>query len=270
MTKLNLLLQRPTHPQRKPFVRSTTFVDGKGPPPYGFFDETQDHLGTLYHAALGWKWSLDADEFTELVAPPRYLGRMYAYVTRPGIVVAPKTTGLAFGEHGVWTAIGDGTPWVFGASGGAVTLDGDFLATAKVMLFQRHNLDTVQKFGFAMAAGNIFVGVSAVVCPGFAAGSDAPTWQILYGTGIDPLYADTGVPVLNNVWYRLQVSRVAGAIRWFINGQLVRLNGAEGLYLPVRFLEGGKHLVMRRNKLGLAGVGFAIDCFHLLAERSNA
>jgi len=258
MTTLNPLLARPTHPQRKPFVRSHTFVDGVGPPPYSFFDETQDHLGAYFHAALGWRYSLDSDEFTEVGARPGFLGRMR--VTLLGATVAPKTTGLTFGEHGVWEARSGAAAYSVSASGGGASLggaslDGDFLATAKVMLFGRERLDPR---GFLAGLPDY-----AFIC-----GSGWPNWLVVYVTEPGTLaFADTDVPVLDNVWYRLQVSRVADAVRWHVNGQLVRVGGREGVPF-VRQFGLAKLLLAIRSAPGPAGDGFAIDSFHLLAERS--
>lgn len=253
MTTLNPLLQRSTHPQRKPYVRSHTFVDGVGPPPYSYFDETQDHLAAYFHAALGWKWSLDSDEFTE-AARPGFLGRMRVLSATGGFAVAPKTTGLTFGEHGVWTGTGGTGAWGVEAQGGIVTLDGDFLMAAKVKLFAIRNL-----FGVQVAAGSQTVPPG---CPGFACGgSGGGFWYATLGPTLYPIPA---IPVVDNTWYRLQVSRVAGAIRWHINGQL-----AASVYFPDRLLAGGKWLECSRIVPGPAGEGFAIDAFHLLAERSN-
>ena len=255
MTTLNPLLQRVTHPQRKPFVRSHTFVDGVGPPPYSFFDETQDHLGALYHAALGWKWSLDSDEFTETGARPGFLGRMRLSSGTAGITVAPKTTGLGFGEHGVWEARSGAGAFTLRAGSSGISLGGDFLVTAKVMLFGRDRLD-LGGFAVGVAGGE------------FLAGSDSPNWRVSYVTESGAIaFDDTDIPVLDDTWYRLQVSRVAGSIRWHVNGQLARVGGREGVRSP-RQLDTDKLLLAIRSAPGPAGDGFAIDSFHLLAERS--
>ena len=255
MTTLNPLLARPTHPQRKPFVRSHTFVDGVGPPPYSFFDETQDHVGALYHAALGWKWSLDSDEFTETGARPGFLGRMRLSSGTAGIAVAPKTTGLGFGEHGVWEARSGAGAFVIRAGSASISLGGDFLATAKAMLFGRERLNPS---GF----------VAGVRGYAFAAGSGSPNWLVEYITESGAFaFADTGIPVVDGVWYRLQVSRVAGAVRWHVNGQLARVGGHEGVPSPLR-LNTDKFLFAYRSAPGPAGDGFAVDSFHLLAERT--
>jgi hypothetical protein len=254
MTTLNPLLARPTHPQRKPFVRSHTFVDGVGPPPYSFFDETQDHVGALYHAALGWKWSLDSDEFTETGARPGFLGRMRIIISS-GIAVAPKTTGLAFGEHGVWEARSGAGAFSIRAGSANISLGGDFLATAKVMLLGRERLDR----------GGFSAGVAGCA---FLAGSGFPFWRVTYVTEPGTFaFAETDIPVLDNVWYRLQVSRLAGAVRWHVNGQLARVGGREGVPSPLR-LDTDKLIFASRSAPGPAGDGFAIDSFHLLAERT--
>jgi hypothetical protein len=270
MTTLNLQLQRATHPQRKPFVRSHTFIDDKGPPPYSFFDETQDHLGVLYQAALGWGYNCDADEFTELGSRSGYFGRLFIRATY-GLTVGPKTSGLSFGEHGVYAATSGTEKYLLQATSGALTFDGDFLITAKVQLRGREHLDAVAVHGFRMAAGPVFTSVDVPVYPSFLAGSDSPNWWVEYGPTLTAaaVRVDTGIPVQDGAWYRLQISRVAGAVRWFVNGQLVRMAGAEGVYFPFRLLDGGKFLRIARLNPGPSNEGLEIDSFHLLAERTN-
>lgn len=269
MTTLNPLLQRVTHPQRAPFVRATTFVDGKGPPPYGFFDEVQDHVGALYHAALGWRYSLDTDEFTEAKSRPGFLGRMRVVSVTGGVTPAPAPVATGFSEHGFWSVQGVGMPWRIQARSASVTLDGDFLMTAKVRVVGPDLIDSVANLGFLVGTGSPS---SDPVCPAFVAGSDSPTWWLRYAPDpqASPVLADTGVTVGNATWYRLQVSRVAGAIRFFINGLLARPGGAEGVYYPHRLLTGCKWLEAGYSKPGPAGFGVDVDSFHLLAERSNA
>jgi hypothetical protein len=253
VTTLNPLLARPTHPQRKPFVRSHTFVDGVGPPPYSFFDETQDHVGALYHAALGWRYSLDSDEFTEIGARPGFLGRMYVFLFNAA--AAPRPTGLGFGEHGVWEVRSGTAAYLVRAGSASISLDGDFLTTAKVMLFGRERL---RSRGFS--AGVTYYTIEA--------GSGSPNWLVRYVTESGTIaIAETDIPVLDGVWYRLQVSRVAGAVRWHINGQLARVAGREGVPSSQRG-DMEKLISVYRDAPGPAGDGFAVDSFHLLAERT--
>lgn len=270
MTTFNRLLQRVTHPQRKPFVRSHTFIDGKGPPPYSYFDETNGHLGALCHAALGWEYSSDYDEFTEASARSGYFGRLLVRASY-GLSLGPKTTGLRFGEHGVWQGMSGTGNYLLQATSGALTFDGDFLITAKVQLRGREHLDAVAVHGFRMAAGPAFTSVDVPVYPSFLAGSDSPNWWVEYGPTLTAaaVRVDTGIPVQDGAWYRLQISRVAGAVRWFVNGQLVRMAGAEGVYFPFRLLDGGKFLRIARLNPGPSNEGLEIDSFHLLAERTN-
>lgn len=264
MTTLNPLLQRVTSPQRKPFVRSHTFVDGVGPPPYSFFDETQDHLGGLYHAALGWRYSLDFDEFTEVGARPGYLGHMAVTFSTGGVSVAPKTAGLAFGEHGVWEARTGAAAAEFIASSGSGETNGDLLITAKVMLTGRDRLGP---------AGGSFAGFGVVALGGvllnplrISAGLDHPNWRVWFQADGALVSRDSGIPARDQVWYRLQISRVGEAARFYINGQLVRVDGREGVHC-VGPVSTAKTLIFGRPAPGPAGDGFAIDSFHLLAER---
>lgn len=281
MPAVNLLLQRVTHPQRKPYVRGTTFIDGEGPPPYGFFDETQDHLAGLYHGLLGWNYSIDAEDFTQNFTRAGYFGRRMLLSRKVNSVVGPAEflMPLETLRYGTWLGECDnvvGNPFEIEAASAPVTLDGDFLLTARVVVIDLVSRDTVALRGFSVGTNP----PSFPLGPGFAAGSDSPNWQILYAPdNISPAqFADTGIPILSRTplfrtggaWYTLQVSRVAGAVRWHINGQLCRLNGAEGLYYPYRILNGCRYIHAGRNHPGDPGAGFGIDTFNLLAQRSIA
>jgi len=268
MTTVNTLLARATHPQRKPFVRSCTFTDGIGPPPWTFYDETQDHLGAFYGGALGWKYSVLADEFEAMHVRPGYLGNRMLTVNSSGVVtIAPKTTGLEPFEHGVWKVTGGAAAWNYAARTQQMDLDGDFLVTAKIKIYSRETLDTMALGGFMLPCSDL----TSIPAPvGFTCGSDSPNWHVLYppDATASVAAADTGIPATSNAWYRLQVSRVAGAVRWFINGRLCTVNGLPGYYFPDRFGEGCKQIRISRRKIGAAGEGFEIDSFHLVAERS--
>lgn len=267
MTTLNTDLARLTYPQRKPFVRSHTFIDGKGSPPYSFFDETEDHLGGLLHSCCGWKWTIDHDDFTTATEKPNFLGdRMRVTTTSGAVIVTPKTGGLKHGEHGVWTVAGNFAAWDYGAATTEISLDGDFLFTAKVLITHPDDPDTMINGGFRATMANAF---SAPAPCGFHFGGDKTTWHAKYPTDTTGGYAfaDLGVTVAANTWYRLQLSRVKGAIRWFINGRLCQVNGLSGIYFPTAYRSGWKEVGMSRRKVGTNGAGFAIDCFHMLVER---
>jgi hypothetical protein len=268
MTTVNTALDRLAHPQRKPQVRSCSFVDGKGPPPWTYFDETQDHLGGILQAPLGWNWSRCEDEFEIYRETTDYLGRHMRVTSTTGtFVVSKKSTDSGFGTHGVWEGVGGSGAWSFAARSAYITLDGDFLATAKVQIYSRATLDTNALGGFVATAGEQF---AAPCAPGFSCGSDSANWQIVYPesqTGTS-LRADSGIPVIDGEWYRLQVCRLAGAMRWFINGQMCKIGNAPGLYFPYAYTTGCKQIQASRRHVGATGEGFAIDAFHLLAERS--
>lgn len=278
MPTLNLLLQRTTHPQRKPHVRSTTFIDGKGPPPFAYFDETQDHLGALFHAALGWQYSADPEDFGSGPYRPvleKYLGAGMLITKQTSSVALPSAI-ITYRRNGTWDVAGfvGMVPWEVEASSGFTSIEGDFLMTARVLIQNRTKLDTVANHGFLLTNG---IPGFLPSCLGFACGSDLPNWQIFYAadTNSSPSFADSGIPIPQNTgdslsgWYTLQVSRVAGAVRWFINGALVRLNGAEGLYYPGLIRLGGKYVRAGNSRMGPSGAGYTIDMFHLFASRSS-
>lgn len=267
MTTLNTALARVTHPQRKPFVRSCTFTDDIGPPPWTFFDETQDHLGALAHAVAGWRWTIDADHFVSATVEPDYLGdRMRVTSTSGTVTIAPKTSALEHAEHGVWTVSSNAAAWNYSAATQELSLDGDFLFSAKVQIFDVGDLDTLINGGFQVTTANSF---SPPAPCGFYVGSDKTTWWVGYpeaATG-PSAFADTGIPCESNRWYNLQISRVNGAVRWFVNGRRCTVGGLPGMYAPYAYRNGWKQVGMSRRKVGIAGNGFAIDHFHMLLER---
>lgn len=267
MTTRNTALARLTYPQRKPFVRACTFTDDIGPPPWTFFDETQDHLGGIAHALAGWKWTSDTDHFVSATVEANYLGdRMRVTSTSGTVTIAPKTTGLEHGEHGVWTVTGDAAAWNYSAATQEFSLDADFLFSAKIQIVDLGDLDTLINGGFQVTTANSF---SAPAPCGFYTGSDKTTWWIGYPTAATgpSTFADTGIACESGRWYNLQISRVAGAVRWFVNGRLCRVNKLPGVYVPFAYTSGWKQVGMSRRKAGVAGNGFAIDHFHMLLER---
>jgi hypothetical protein len=152
-------------------------------------------------------------------------------------------------------------------SGGRYLLDGDFLLTAKVKIVAPGGLDPAQDRGFVVGLGPI-AGMGQFPC--IACGGDKANWQALYSP--DPNSAqvadDTGIPCVAGRWYRLQISRVAGAVRFFVNGALARFaSGLEGVYYPDRLLNARKLVEISRTNAGPANEGFFIDSLHLRAER---
>jgi len=266
MTAANLSLLRTTYPTRRPFVREITFVDGIGPPPYVWFDETQEHIGGLAQSSLGWSASCDSEEFEQNYVTAGYFGRMI--VTRDvGLSSVGPVSPVEVGEHGVWQYQANAMPFAYTAEGGRYSLDGDFLLTAKVKIVAPGGLDPAQDRGFVVGLGPI-AGMGQFPC--IACGGDKANWQALYSP--DPNSAqvadDTGIPCVAGRWYRLQISRVAGAVRFFVNGALARFaSGLDGVYYPDRLLNARKLVEISRTNAGPANEGFFIDSLHLRAER---
>ncbi len=270
MTAINQTLQRTTYPIRRPYVRETTFIDGIGPPPYGFFDETQAHIGGMFHPLFGWNATADSDEFTEIAARAGYFGRLR--ITRSvGTFTAGPTPSTSVTEHGVWiNNADDALPFSWTAEGGSISLDGDFLLTAKVKVMAPDHLDPAQDRGFLIGLGPVS-GMGQYPC--ISCGGDGPNWRALYSpdSGSAQVADDTGIPALAGHWYRLQISRVAGAVRFFINGALVRFaSGLEGVYYPDRLLNARKIIEIARSNTGPIDEAFYIDSFHLRAERATS
>lgn len=255
------------YPQRQPYVRSLSYVDGKGPTPYEFFDQYQSHIGGYSQALLGRSHMVDSDEFTEAWFRAGFFGRM-VIDRNTGVTASPAYPPDQVGVHGAGFAFGGVAPWNFRCAGVKVVLDSDFLLTCKLKIVNPATLDDAADRG-------LFVGVSdftrAPAPPCFLAGKDAATWRIRSGleTGArGPIY-DTGIPCLPGVWYRLQISRVRGAVRWFVNGQIARYDGNEGQWYPYPLLEAQKRIDVSRWRAGAANEGIIVDCCHLLAQRGT-
>ena len=256
------------HPQRQPYVRSLSYVDGKGPAPFEFFDQFQSHAGAFSDALCGRSCALDYDEFTEARFATGYFGRMKISTNAGPMVVSANAVPDQTGVHGAGSLIGPVNPWRILLVGAPMGLASDFLFTVKLKILSPQTLDTADDGGLLVSAGNPATFPSP---PAFLAGSDTATWRIRGGNGELSMgdVVDTGIPCLPGVWYRLQISRVRGAVRWFVNGQLARVAGLEGIYFPYPILGGQKLIDLSRYKPGAAGEGMHVDSCHLLAQRST-
>jgi len=263
---MNRYADRVTHPTRKPFVREVTFIDDKATPPLGFFNDTQDHLAARVQSAFGWSYSSMPEEFAFARITTTYLGSFIVRTNSAGLVPQPDTSPDEPGVCGAWRLTSLNGPYTWKMESALSSLDGDFLLTCKIKLTGRSRFDPGPDGGVIVSTGTR---TAAPANPGFAAGGDSPNWQIMYATSDvgATLFADSGVPALDDTWYRLQVSRVAGAVRWFINGALVPVAGLEGVYYPYR-LTASKWFENARFKVGPVGDGVTWDSFHLFASRS--
>lgn len=248
-----------THPTRVPFVRDTTYLDGKGPPPFAFFDEVQDYLVLLYQALLGSQWSQVREDFDAPSYPlvgKQQLGQFLADVNLN--VTFSAILGPSTGDHGVWRMAPTNPAAVtrLVLLSGSGYSGGDFLLSAKVRILERSNLDVVGSSGF-------FAGMTNFA---FVAGADDDHWQVRtpLASGAAPSLIDSGIPLLDLRWYTLQISRERGQLRFHINGQAVRIAGNDGVYYPDSFSDASRKLAL--NQPTGAG-GFDIDFFHALFQR---
>jgi hypothetical protein len=269
-----------TLPNRKPFVRCPSFVDGKGPPPVEFFDESQDHLRAYFHGALGWEWSINREDFDSPVYPANYLGD-FRYVNAGFGVTLSVLPSLDFqGEHAVWRGIAGVLPYEFTMqTNGCYVGTGDLLLSCKVLCLNKQDIDTVGLKGFWVGCGDPAGGY-----PAFAGGSDFDNWQVFMppAIGEPPALFDTGIPFYDSqntmpdqvmrAWHVLQISRNAGVWRYFVNGKLARLTGngltnAEGIYYPQSLTEARRYFKIRRWAGGLGTSGFYIDRYDAAFQR---
>ncbi len=273
MTQANFEpLKSAAHPQRQPYVRSLSYVDGKGPTPYEFFDQYQDHLGAYAGALLGRSHAVDSDEFTEAYFRSGFFGKMKSQQNLGGVTYSAAITPDQIGVHGAGSALGSTDPWRFAVGGINMGLGADFLLTVKLKIIAPQNLDIAEEHGLFVAVGPQHTFPNP---PAFVAGGDADTWRIRSGSGPDigGDLQDTGIPCLAGVWYGLQISRVRGAVRWFVNGQQAKHRDTpdgpalEGQYYPYPLLNGQKWITSSRWRPGAAGEGIIVDSCHLLAQR---
>lgn len=250
-----------TVPNRKPFVRQPTFIDGVGPCPHAFFDETQDHLGAIAHAKMGRTWSVIHDEFDNLVYPSGYVGNLRIQRNEPvggGLGFNPATP-LEPGDHGIWAGLSVLNPYDVILQGGSMALSSDYLLTVKIRFVGSARLDRLADEALHIGVSNPADGLAA-----FAFGSDTLNWHVFHG-GLG--YVDTGFPLSDGTWYRLQISRFAGAVRWYINGYPVTVNGLPGYYAPDQAI-GSRYLRVKRWNNGPANDGLLLDHFHMGASRA--
>lgn len=256
---------------RKPFVRDISFIDNEGPPPYLFFDETQDHLGAMQHCMSGWRWSCAREDFNAPAYPIDHLGEFE--VTRNlGLTLAPVLAPDE-GTYGAWQGTSGGAPYVFKMASAHCLLTGDFIFSARVWNKSRGRLDPVTGIdpGFYVGTGVRQGYVGFPFCPGFAGGDTTGNWYVVFdssaieGAG-GATAVETDQPFLDETWYTLQITRCRGAIRWFINGRPIRVMGLEGIYMPDA-LKAQRAFETTRFKVGPANDGFKIDFFHRICER---
>lgn len=273
-----------THPLRKPYSGGARFRDNKPPAPLEFYDECQDHMAALYHMRLGWKWSGHREDFDNINYPSSYLGA-FSYTALPvgSLSIAPLFPVNFQGEHGVWAISSSNANYDFTMSTAPCFVGtDDFLISAKFHVINRSHLDPVNTFGFWVGCGER-IGPDAVVYPALCGGADQTNWQIWCppADGEPGAFFDTGVVFQDSTtlsdnyqraWHVLQISRVDGVVRFFINGALVRINGngitnAEGIYYPANMRRLQRWFRTRRWFVGAANEGCYVDFFHRFARR---
>lgn len=256
-----------TIPNRKPFVRCPTFIDGKGPPPHDFFDETQDHLGAFSQALLGTEWSCQTEDFENEEYPAGFLGQ-FTIQASLGLSLSPLDA-TQQGESGVWLGQAGLAPFAFAMRSHSCDIGTeDFLFSAKVKTLNRSRLAPLQRFGFHVSMGGLWT----PHLPGFGGGGDTPNWHIFspLSEGEPPVFTDTGVPFLEQTWYVLQWGRFQGGLWFLINGKPIFVQGRPGIYLPSPMSGVYRHFQTRRTLAALGlGDAFFIDYFHAFIKRAT-
>lgn len=249
------------HPTRAPFVRERTYVDGKGPPPFEFFDQTQDAvLARAQSLVLGMGWAIHREDFDSYLDPasPDQLGQ-FEY-SRQNLSLSLLQL-MRVGGAGIveWVTTDNKKSSSLQLRSAESWADRDYLLTAKVSLTPATLLPFAQ-LGFVMSAGQALSST-----PGFYAGSDHPNFWVRAQENLDesPIMVDTGVPIIEDADYILQISRVRGVVRYHINGRHLKIFGKEGCYLPGGFAS--RRILSAEAPLGRMRV--TCDFFHALYER---
>lgn len=282
----------PTHhvlPRAQPFSRENTYVDLIGPPPVEFFDRTQDHLAQYVHARTGWKWSCEQEEFTTTLFPSNTKMASFTIVRNDvlggGLAISNMTTGVQ-GEHGVvrGAAISAIMPYFFEAQTGCWRVGTeDFLVTFKVYCVRRSVIDQVVDGGFWIGCGPP-IGADGNAYPAIVGGSGLANWYIRTATDTSIVrFYDTGIPFLTSeempdqtrrAWNTLQICRINGTLRFYINSALARLTGfgltnSEGVRFTASLRDMRGYFKTQRSGGGLTSDGFYMDYFSRWARRST-
>jgi hypothetical protein len=284
---MNFLPTNQVLPRAQPFSREISYVNGAGPPPVEFFDRTQDHLAQFVHARLGWDWSAEREEFTTPIYPlTQYAASMFIARNEPlgaGLALANMTTGWQ-GEEGVLkgSAASAIDPYFFEMRSNSWNIGTqDFLVTCKVYCVRRSVIEMVRNAGIWIGCGPQ-VGAGATAYPALVGGSDLVNWHAwAHPDGRDPLFFDTGIPFLTSeempdqtrrAWNTVQISRINGSLRFFINGALARLTGydfvgKEGLRFTRALSDFRLLFKTNRSGPGSTSDGFYMDYFSRWAKR---
>lgn len=256
-------------PNRPPFVRETTYLDGFGPPPFAFYDETQDALIAAQQAATGWTWASHQEDFAGKFDVAFRLGQ-FRYTGVNTTVTRTANTGAA-GEVQVAPTLA-GLPMTFRAATAEshIAQGKDFLFSARITVIARAVLQPAVNFGCWIGLGDSSLDTQ----PGICCGSDTGTWRIStpLRAGDAHTLVDTKVPVLDGRPYTLQICRKGGVQRFFINGTLIRLptpagtDTRDGVYLPDEIV-GAVRLMLCNQVPTAATSGFRVDFFHALIQR---
>ena len=178
---------------------------------------------------MGRLWTQVHEEFDAPIYPTGYVGGLSIFRNEPvggGLGFNPGNP-IEPGDHGIWSGLSVLNPYDVILLGNSFGFGGDYLLSVKVRLIGSARLDRLADEALHIGLSNPAGGM-----PAFAFGSDTPNWQLFMG-GIG--YVDSGYPLEDNVWYRLQVCRYSGAIFWIINGRPIRFQGLPG-YVQKRML----------------------------------
>lgn len=201
-------------PDQWPNVPYATFVDTIGPAINSEFLNKlqrgfQDTAGGLYQRSA----TILTDEFSEITYATNKFG-LFDIIAATNTTLTPDSP-LGISQHGVWHVRATATAnFIFLALDAEAWIGTfDFTFSGKVRIDARAELDTAATPGFSIGMRDQIVPSLAY----FAAGSDTANW-ILF---LDLVAYDTGVPVVDGVFYELQLCRINETAYAFIDGVLV-------------------------------------------------
>jgi hypothetical protein len=231
-----------------PTVPYAAFVDSIGPAVTSdFLNRGQRGFQDILGALWGRSATLLTDEFNQRTYPAGTIGSFEIVAPTANITTAPALP-TAINQHGIWHVFATAT-----AAAQFIALDApswlgtlDFAFSEMVSIDKRSDLETLLNGGFQIGIYDQAAPSSAQ----FAAGNDSPNWQLYINAAT---LIDTGIPVVDGVWYSLQACRIAGTIYAFINGTLVVTNA-----FPADMTSVVREMIMNSSALTINN-GFYVD-----------
>ena len=202
-----------------PYVRVQNYLDDNPPQVTSsdFYNPAQDSIAQLFGAACGLSCSIACDEFDRespgLVAVNGQVGTDFTLYTATN-AEALSTSAIASGDHGIWKLQSNAASFKLIIRDNMV-FPGTrrFLFGARVRFTGSANFETRANEGVVVGMW----GAAADSLPAFRGGKDfANIWAYYFDAG--DTYVDTGVPLIDDQWYTLILTRdlTDNKIRYYV------------------------------------------------------